>query len=149
MKYSEEMADKLNELLEKNYDSEKGFRNAAEDVQNSRLKGFFEEKAAERYDFGHELKTEIRNFGEAPDKGSSIKADAHRTWMNLKSALSGNNEEAVLEEVIRGEKLAVENYNEVIEKIDFPPSTKNLLLKQRNAIQQTIENAKSLEESFS
>ncbi len=149
MKYSKEMADKLNELLEKNYDSEKGLRNAVDDIQNPQLKAFFKEKAAERYDFGHELKSEIRNFGEAPDKGSSVKADAHRAWMDLKSALSGNNEEAVLEEAIRGEKLAVKNYNEVIENIDFPPSTKNLLLKQRNAIQQTLEKAKSLEKSFS
>ena len=149
MKYSKEMADKLNELLQKNYDSEKGFRNAVDDVENPQLKTFFKEKAQERYDFGHELKSEIRNFGEAPEKGSSAKADAHRTWMDLKSDLSGNNEEAVLEEAIRGEKLAVKNYNEVINNIDFPPSTKNLLLKQRNAIQSTLENAKSLEGSFS
>lgn len=149
MSYSKEKADKLNELLEKNYDSEKGFRNAADDVKNSRLKAFFKEKAQERYDFGHELKSEIRNFGEAPEKGSSIKADAHRTWMDLKSALSGNNEEAVLKETIRGEKLAVKDYNEIIENDDFPPTTQNLLLKQRNAFQKTIDEVKSLEESFS
>ena len=149
MKYSKEMADKLNELLQRNYDSEKGFKNAVDDVKNPQLKSFFKEKAQERYDFGHELKSEIRNFGEAPEKGSSVKADAHRTWMNLKSALSGDNEEAVLEEAIRGEKMAVENYNEVIKDNDFPPSTKNLLLKQRNAIQKTLDNVKSLEDSFS
>jgi uncharacterized protein (TIGR02284 family) len=149
MKYSKEMADKLNELLQRNYDSEKGFKNAVDDVKNPQLKSFFKEKAQERYDFGHELKSEIRNFGEAPEKGSSVKADAHRTWMDLKSALSGDNEEAVLEEAIRGEKMAVENYNEVIKDNDFPPSTKNLLLKQRNAIQKTLDNVKSLEDSFS
>ncbi|GHA44505.1 hypothetical protein GCM10007103_27010 [Salinimicrobium marinum] len=149
MKYSEEMADKLNELLQRNYDSEKGFKNAVDDVDNPQLKSFFKEKAQERYDFGHELKSEIRNFGEAPEKGSSVKADAHRTWMDLKAALSGDNEVAVLEEAIRGEKMAVENYNKVINEIDFPPSTKNLLLKQRNAIQKTLENVKSLEDSFS
>lgn len=149
MSYSKEKADKLNELLEKNYDSEKGFKNAADDVKNPRLKAFFKEKARERYDFGHELKSEIRNFGEAPEEGSSVKADAHRTWMDLKAAFSGNNEEAVLEETIRGEKLAVNDYNEIIKEDDFPPTTQNLLLKQRNAIQKTIDNVKSLEESFS
>ena len=149
MKYSEEMAGKLNELLQKNYDSEKGFKNAADDVRNPQLKAFFKEKAQERYDFGHELKTEIRNFGEAPEKGSSIKADAHRTWMDLKATFTGNNEEAVLEEAIRGEKLAVEDYNSIIHDNNFPPSTKNLLLRQRNAIEKTLENVKSLENSFS
>lgn len=149
MSYSKEKAEKLNELLEKNYDSEKGFKNAADDVKNPRLKTFFKEKAQERYDFGHELKSEIRNFGEAPEEGSSVKSDAHRTWMDLKSAFSGNNEEAVLEETIRGEKLAVKDYNEIIKNDDFPPTTQNLLLKQRNAIQKTIDEVKSLEESFS
>lgn len=149
MKYSEEMAGKLNELLQRNYDSEKGFKNAVDDVKNPQLKSFFKEKAQERYDFGHELKSEIRNFGVSPEKGSSVKADAHRTWMDLKAALSGKNEEAVLEEAIRGEKNAVEDYNRIINEKDFPPTTKNMLLKQRNAIQKTLENVKSLERSFS
>lgn len=148
MKYSEEIADKLNDLLEKNYDSEKGFRNAADDVKNERLKTFFRNKAQERYDFGHELKSEIRNFGSSPEKGSSVKADAHRAWMNLKAALSGDKEEAVLEEVIKGEKLAVEDYNKVIRDVELPPSTENLLIKQKSAFQKTLEEVKALEASF-
>ncbi len=148
MEYSEEIADRLNDLLEKNYDSEKGFKNAADDVKNERLKTFFRNKAQERYDFGHELKSEIRNFGKSPEKGSSVKADAHRTWMNLKAALSGDKEEAVLEEVKRGEKLAVEDYNKVIKEVELPPSTENLLIKQKNAFQKTLEEVKALEASF-
>lgn len=149
MKYPEEMSNKLNELLEKNFDSEKGFKNAADDVKNSRLKAFFQEKARERYDFGHELKSEIRNFGKRPEEGSSVKADAYRSWMNLKAALAGNKEEAVLEEVLRGEKAAVEDYNRIMKETDFPPSTENLLIKQRNAILKTLENIASFEEYFS
>lgn len=148
MKYSEEVADKLNELLEKNYDSEKGFKNAADDVKNDRLKAFFKSKAQERYDFGHQLKSEISNFGASPKKGSSVKADAHRTWMDLKSALSGDREEAVLEEVARGEQLAVDDYNKVIKESDLPPSTENLLIRQRNAFKETLKEVKSLEKSF-
>lgn len=149
MKYSEEMSQELNQILQRTYDSEKGFRNAADDVKSEKLKAFFKEKAQERYDFGHELKTEIRNFGEAPKEGSSIGADAHRTWMDLKAAISGDSEEAVLKETIRGEKTAVEEYNRVIKENNFPPSTENMLLKQRNAIQKTIDNVSSMKDSFS
>lgn len=144
MKYSEEISKLLNDLLQKTYDSEKGFRNAADDVSNSKLQAFFKEKAQERYDFGHELRTEIRNFGEGPEEGSSIKADAQRTWMDLKSVFTGKNEEAVLNEAIRGEKAAVEEYNEVMRENNFPPSTENLLIKQRNAIQSTLDNVRSI-----
>ncbi|NJW53039.1 ferritin-like domain-containing protein [Salinimicrobium oceani] len=148
MSTTKEMAEQLNELLEKNYDSEKGFKNAAEDVKNSRLKSYFEQKAQQRYDFGHELKSEIRNLGEDPDKGTSLKGDAHRAWMDLKTAFSSDNEEAVLEEAIRGEKVAVEDYNKIINNAELPPSTVNLLIKQRNAIERTLNEVKGLEEAF-
>lgn len=134
----------LNDLLQKTYDSEKSFRNAADDVKNPKLQAFFKERAQERYDFGHELRSEIRNFGEAPEEGSSIGADARRTWMDLKSTLTGNNEEIVLDEAIRGEKAAVEEYNKVMKENNFPPSTENLLIRQRNAIQRTLDHAKSM-----
>ena len=51
MKYTEEMSNKLNELLEKNYDAEKGYKKAAEIVDSPKLKSFFEEQAQNRYDF--------------------------------------------------------------------------------------------------
>ncbi|MCL6219436.1 ferritin-like domain-containing protein [Zunongwangia pacifica] len=145
MKYSEEVAKKLNELLEKNYDAEKGYKSAAEHVKNEKLKAFFSERAKERYDFGHQLKAEIRNFGETPEKGSSLEADAHRTWMNLKTALSGNKEEVVLEEAVRGEEIAVEEYEKIIKDTSIPPSTQNVLLKQKNAIVDSLNEVKSLE----
>jgi uncharacterized protein (TIGR02284 family) len=146
MSYSNKIAGKLNDLLEKNYDAEKGYKNAADDVKNQRLKEFFKQKAQQRYDFGHELKSEIRNFGESPDKGSSFTADAHRAWMDLKAALTGDREEKVLEEAIRGERAAVEDYNEAIDKSNFPPSTQNLLIKQRNAIERSLKEVQDLEE---
>ncbi len=148
MSTTKDLAAKLNELLEKNYDSEKGFQKAAEDVKNTRLKEFFEAKAKERYDFGHELKTEIKNLGESPDKGTSVTGDAHRAWMGLKSTFSTDNEEALLEEAVRGEKVAVEDYNKIIKQDGFSPSTANLLIKQRNAIERTFKQVKDLEESF-
>lgn len=145
MNYTKEVSKKLNDLLEKNYDAEKGYKFAAEKVKNTKLKSFFSERAQERYDFGHELKSEIRNFGEKPEKGTSLKGDIHRSWMNLKTTFSSDKEEALLEEAIRGEKSAVEEYNEVLEDENIPESTKDLLMKQRNAIIATLDKEKELE----
>lgn len=148
MSQPKEMSERLNELLEKNYDSEKGFKDAADDVKNAQLKDFFMMKAREHYDFGHELKSEIRTLGHSPDKGSSTKGDLQRSWMNLKAKLSSDGEEAVLEECVRGEKAAVENYNKVIQESDLPPSTENLLISQRNQIERTLNEVKNLELRF-
>ena len=145
MSYSNEISKKLNELLEKNYDAEKGYKLAAEKVNNQKLKNFFSERAQERYDFGHELKSEIRNFGEEPDKGSSLAGDAHRSWMNLKASLSGDKDEAVLEEAIRGEKKAVEEYEDILKEQEIPATTGNILMKQKNSKVASLNEVKSLE----
>ena len=145
MSYSKEISNKLNELLEKNYDAEKGYKLAAEKVKREDLKRFFTQRAKERYDFGHELKSEISNFGETPDKGSSVAADAHRSWMNLKASLSSDKDEAVLEEAIRGEKAAVDEYEDVLKESEIPASTGNILMKQKNAIVASLNEVKTLE----
>lgn len=54
--YTQEVGQKLNALLEKTYDAEKGFKKAAENIENNSLKIYFNRKAEERYTFGHELK---------------------------------------------------------------------------------------------
>ncbi|MFN4762345.1 ferritin-like domain-containing protein [Gillisia sp. Q332] len=145
MNYAKKISNKLNDLLEKNYDAEKGYKFASENVKNPSLKSFFSERAKERNNFGHELKSEISTLGEKPDKGSSLKGDIHRTWMNLKTTFSSDKEEALLEEAVRGEKAAVEEYNEVLEDENIPPSTANLLMKQRNAITAALDKVKRLE----
>lgn len=145
MSYSDNIANELNELLEKNYDAEAGYKKAAEDVKNQDLKNYFNSRAKDRYDFGHQLKDEIKSFGHEPEKGTSLKGDAHRMWMDLKSAFSNDKEESILEEAIRGEKAAIEDYNKIIAKNDLPPSTENLIIRQRNSVKEALNEVQALE----
>ncbi|AYN68909.1 PA2169 family four-helix-bundle protein [Euzebyella marina] len=144
--YTEEVGSKLNDLLERTYDAEKGFIKAADNVENSNLKGYFKRKAQERYDFGHALKTEIRQYGQKVDKGDSFASKAHRSWMDIKNFFSADNEEAMLEEAIKGEKAAVNTYEEVLEDTNLPPSTETLLTQQKNQIVSGLNNIKRLED---
>lgn len=68
--------------------------------------------------------------------------------MNLKTTLPGNKEEAVLEEAVRGEKIAVEEYEKILKDTSIPPSTQNVLLKQKNAIVASLNEVKSLEHQY-
>lgn len=144
--YTEQVGEKLNDLLEKTYDAERGFKEAADNVEGGNLKRYFKRKAQERYDFGHALKSEIKQFGQEVDKGDSVAGKAHRSWMNLKSFFSSNDEEAMLEEAITGEKKAIDAYDDVLEETNLPASTEALLQKQRNKIASGLENIKSLED---
>ena len=140
MKYSEKVSNKLNELLEKNYNAEKGYLNAADSVDNKRLKIFFKNRASERSEFAKNLRTEILSYGQIPEDDGSIKGAMHRNWMSLKSLFSSNDEEAILEEAIRGEKASIEEYNEILKDNEFAPSTEKLLDKQKIKIQSAINS---------
>ena len=145
MKFTEEVAKKLNNLLEKNYDAEKGYQDAAERIENPTMKDFLQKQARKRYDFGHEIKTEIKNYGEEPDKGGSAKGTVHRAWMDLKAAVASSSEEQVMEEVQRGEQSAINEYNEVISETSLPPSVQQVLTKQRDQIVEAQQSAKNFE----
>lgn len=144
--YTEEVGKKLNELLERTYDAEKGYKKAAENVKHGGLKNYFNTKAQQRYDFGHELKTEIKNFGQEVDKGGSATGTLHRAWMDTKALFTGDNEESMLEESIRGEKTAVDDYSDVLKETNLPASTQSLLQNQKSQIETGLNNIKRLED---
>src|SRR5690606_27196031 len=99
-----ELVNNLQDLLEKNYDAEKGFTKAMKDAKNQNLKRFLQQQAAQRGRFVNELSQEIKNLNEEPKDSGSFTGDLHRTWIDIKSSIAGNTDEAVLEECIRGEK---------------------------------------------
>jgi len=149
MKYTEEISNKLNELLVKNYDAEKGYQNAAENVDSTTLKIFFKRRASERSEFAKELRMEILQYGEIPEDSGSFKGSVHRNWMSLKSLFALNDEEAILEEAIRGEEASLEDYDEIMKDRNLPPTIDAMLFKQRNAIQSAINTEKVHEELIS
>tara|TARA_R110002049_G_scaffold13089_2_gene57404 strand:- start:1721 stop:2167 length:447 start_codon:yes stop_codon:yes gene_type:complete len=148
MKYTEKISNKLNELLEKNYDAEKGYLNAAENVESSKLKIFFKNRASERSQFAKELRTEILSYGQIPEDDGSFKGIMHRNWMSLKSLFSSNDEEAILEEALRGERANLEEYKEILKEDAFAPSTLKMLEAQEQKIQADI-NILMVEEELS
>ncbi|MBE7685658.1 PA2169 family four-helix-bundle protein [Tenacibaculum piscium] len=145
--YTEEVANQLNSLLEKNYDAEKGYRTASENAKNNNLTLYFEQKANERKNFTQDLKAEIKNFGKTPKQNGSLTGSVHRVWMNTKSFLSPETDEAMLEEALRGEKSALEEYDQVINSKEVLPKSTTLILEnQRNMILKDAVNIKRLED---
>ena len=142
----EKLVDNLQELLEKNYDAQKGFKKAMEDAKNPRLTTFLQHQAAQRSRFTNELTQEIKNLNEEPKESGSFTGDLHRTWIDIKSALSGNEDEAVLEECIRGEKASWEEYSNKLKSENFPPNISNVIQKQASEIHNTLNRVKTLED---
>ena len=91
-----DLVNNLQGLLKKNYDAEKGFTKAMEDAKDSNLKRFLGQQARQRNKFATELDNEIRSLNEKPTEDGSTTGDLHRTWIDIKTAFTGNDDEAVL-----------------------------------------------------
>ncbi len=136
----------LQDIIEKNYDAEKGYAKAMQDAKNPVLKGFLQQQAAQRSRFATAIDQELRQLGETPKESGSVAGAIHRTWIDIKSSLAGNDDEAVLEEVIRGEKASVDEYQEAIEKHTLVPHVTDVLQSQMSDIQGTLNKVKRLED---
>ncbi|MCF4101542.1 PA2169 family four-helix-bundle protein [Gillisia sp. M10.2A] len=136
----------LQGLLEKNYDAEKGFKKAMVETEDLNLKEFLQRQALQRNRFATQLDKEIHSLNAKPkEKGSAIGA-LHRAWIDVKTAFTGNDDEAILEECIRGEKASVREYEETLKKQKFPAKITDVLNSQLSEIRTTLSKVKSLED---
>lgn len=136
----------LQSIIEKNYDAEKGYKKAMQDAKNPALKGFLQQQAAKRSNYATAIDQELRLIGEQPKESGSVTGSLHRAWIDIKSSVAGNTDEAVLEEVIRGEKASVEDYQDALKKPHLAPQVSNVLQTQLNDIQGTLNKVKRLED---
>lgn len=142
-----ETENKLNELLEKAYDAEKGFKKAAENTEDHRLKTFFHDQARERSGYITELSDALRKRGmEVKENDGSISGSLHRAWIDTKALFSFDSDESMLEEVRNGEKAALKDYNEILDDPKINLEVRDILLKQKAAIQNSYDKADYLED---
>lgn len=137
----------LNSLLEKTYDAQRGYANAAEVTDHVQLKRWLAQQGARRTEFAASLAGEMKGMNEKPELDGSMAGDLHRGWMNIKAALSLNKDESILEECLTGEKAAIEEYNDVLaHKNELPPTLVTVLEAQKDEIQATVNKVNTLED---
>lgn len=140
--------DNLNKLITTLYDGENGYKEAAEEVDSSMLATRFRQLAQQRYDFGHEIKPFIKTLGGEVDKGGSVAANLHRVWMDLKSAVSSQDEAAIINECIRGEESAVETYQEVLSEGQLTGQARDVVTQQLNKISSVLTDLRKMANSY-
>lgn len=141
-----EVISTLNELAEISRDGEQGFLAAAEDVQNPTLKAVFRTAAARCAEGARELESKIVSLGGEPVAGGSMTGAMHRVWTNLKAAMTGRSERAVLEEVERGEDAAKDAYQHAIAQ-PLPPEIRSLVQRQYQGVKENHDRVRSLRDA--
>jgi uncharacterized protein (TIGR02284 family) len=142
MKTNEASARAFTDLLEISRSGAKGYHEAAEGVSNPRLKSELSRLAQQRAQFASELEKEARQLGVAADNTTveSVVADAaaivHRGWINIKTAVTGHNDAAILGECETGDAVALQAYEAALKAKDLPQHAVSVIQKQRSQVVQ-------------
>lgn len=126
----------LNNLIETNRDGEEGFRLAAEKAKDPSLKSLFSKYSSQRGSNVKELQTLVTQLGEKPATSGHITASLHRGWINLKEALSSDEDKSIIIECEAGEDSAMKNYKEALAK-NLPANIATVVQRQFTGVQES------------
>lgn len=137
----------LNNLIETCKDGQEGFRQAAEGVERSDLKSLFFEFSQQRAHFAGELQTMVQQLGGDPENSGSMAGALHRGWINIKSAVTGRDEEAILNECERGEDSAKDTYKDAL-KSNLPANILDTIQNQFESVKMAHDRVKALRNAY-
>lgn len=144
---NDEVISTLNDLIETSRDGEEGFRTCAEDASDPQLKTFFSNRAQTCTAAVIELQDLARAYGGDPENSGSLGGAVHRRWLDIKSLLTGKDDEAVLTECERGEDVAVASYRRALEK-NLPVDVRRVVERQYQGVLQNHDQVKSLRDQY-
>ena len=100
----------LNTLIATLIDSVTGYEDSAANIDNSRLQELFRDSARERQRVVEDLRAEVRRLGGNPEDDGSFLGKTHQRFLDLKAAIAGRDEKAVINETERGEDYLKEKF---------------------------------------
>jgi uncharacterized protein (TIGR02284 family) len=137
----------LNDLIETSRNGEKGFRLAAEHAHDTLLKSLLQRFADDCGRAARELQQCVVQAGGKPEEGGTAAGVAHRAWLNLKTAITTNDDAAILEECERGEDHAKAIYKKAL-KEGLPSDVQPLVERQYQGTLQHHDRIKELRDQY-
>lgn len=138
---NENTARAYNDLVEINKTATKGYQEAAEGVTSPQLKSELSRLSQQRAQFAAELSKHATQYGiNAEDHGTvegaltDAAAAIHRGWINIKSAITGHDDSAILGECETGDATALKAYETVLQATDLPAEAKGVIQQQHSQI---------------
>ena len=131
----------INDLVETCKDGMKGYETAAESVENPQIKAELSRFSQQRAQFANELQTQAYQMGISSQPQNTLEGAAldvagavHRGWINLKSAVTGHDSKAVLNECENGDAAALKTYEQALMVENLPGNIKDVIEKQHSEI---------------
>src|SRR3954464_3393591 len=109
----------LNTLIATTIDSITGYEDAASNSEGGRFQQLFRERANERQQVVEDLRAEVRRLGGNPEDDGSFMGKTHQRFLDLKSAITGRDDQAIINEVERGEDYLKDKFETALSSGDL------------------------------
>jgi len=109
----------LNSLIQTTLDSVEGYTEAASDTNSGRFGSVFSARASERRQVATSLQVVVTRLGGEPSQGGTALGSVHRMFTNLKAAVTGQDEQAIVNEVEAGEDHIKAKYEDALKDADL------------------------------
>ena len=117
----------LNSLIATTIDSIDGYRESAEAATSTRFKEMFLARADERQSVAASLRQQVSALGGNPEDDGTLLAGAHRAFVDLKAAVVGNDDKAVIAEVERGEDHIKAKFEDALKDGELSSDTRSTI----------------------
>ena len=138
----------LNGLIKTTLDSMKGYEDAAKDAESTQFATMFADFARDRAQVATKLQHQVRTLGGEPELDSSMLAAAHRTFMDLKQAITGKDDKAIINEVERGEDHIKAKFEDALGDADLSPGVKAVIQGCYASVRQGHDEMRDLKHSL-
>ena len=115
----------LNTLIATLLDSVDGYTKSAQDVTDRDLADRFNARARERQSAVSGLQAAVARLGGNPEDDGSLLAGAHRAFLNLKEAVTGTDDQAIINEIERGEDYLKGKFEAALKNVDLAPEARS------------------------
>jgi uncharacterized protein (TIGR02284 family) len=112
-----DQTDTLNSLLRTTIDSVEGYENSGKELSSGRLQEIFRERANDRQEVVQRLREEIRRLGDEPADSGSAMGEMHHVWEDLKGAITGHDDKAIIKQTENAEDYLKGQYEDALDKL--------------------------------
>lgn len=139
----------LNSLITTTIDSVNGYREASTNSSNQQFRSIFTARADERDEIVRGLQALVRDLGGAPEDDGSTLAGAHRFMLDIRDALTGRDDQAVIAEVERSEDHIKHKYEAALNDTGLSPHVRDLVQRSFRSVQEGHDQMRDLKHGVS
>lgn len=137
----------LNDLLNITNDRIEGFSKVEDKVwdTHSALRNDYDQMVSQSQVMKTDLIKLINEKGGQADNTTSTAGALHRAWIDVKNTFAGDKDESTLENVVFGEKGAIDAYQDALDSGDLCPESSRVISDQLHHLKSSYNKFENLE----